>query len=115
LSFVETSWLKVGLYSFLFFLQRIQQGYLMGFYVFEHFKPLCFHYINQFNELQMPFWAMNKISIQQLCNKPLCFNYPHKRQGLECQISFRNHAMNLNEKGCIVCFDFLSDIGFDAL
>jgi hypothetical protein len=59
---------KSGLYS-IYFLQRIQQAYMMGFYVLEHFKPLCFHYINKFNEFRVFFWAMNKISIQQLCKK----------------------------------------------
>jgi hypothetical protein len=93
----------------------IQQGYLMGFFFVEHFKPLCFHYIDKFNEFKMPLRAMNKISIQNFATNPLCFDYPHKKQGLECQISFRNYAMNLNGKKCIICIDLLIDIVFGAL
>ncbi len=79
---------KSGLYFLFFFLQRIQQGYLMGFDFVEHFKPLCIHYINKFNEFKMPFWAMNKISIQNFATNPLCFDYPHKKQGLNAKFHF---------------------------
>jgi hypothetical protein len=78
---------------------KLQQGYPLGFHIFEHAYLRC--------------WQIkNDKFITNLC---YVTHYFQARQGFESQFPFVNHAMNPNGKWCIIDINLLSDLNFGSL